>query len=81
MKNAKYIEAHYTKTLQFDIGFLNIDWKDVKNHWVKWRTLYIELNNGKIIETDNAIQVGVDWQWSGETEVLDKDFSELHHRR
>lgn len=77
MKEAKYIEAHYTETLQFDIEYLNIDWKDVKDHWVKWATLYIELNNGKIIETDNAIQVGVDWKWSGETDVFDKDFSRI----
>ena len=38
-------------------------------------------DSGKIIETDNAIEVGVDWKWSGETTVFDKDFSELKHRR
>jgi len=72
---AKYIEADYTQTLQFDLEDLDIDWKDVKDYWVKWATLHIELKNGEVIETDNYRECDTDWKRPDITSVLDENFN------
>jgi|TARA_R100000278_G_scaffold34346_1_gene30901 hypothetical protein len=79
MKKAKHIEAYYTQTLQFDIEELDINWEDVKDYWVKWGTLFIQLSNDEIITLDDATECEIDWKWPNATSVLDKDFYEIEY--
>ena len=77
MSKARYIEADYTQTLRFDLEDLDIDWKDVKDYWVKWATLYIELKNGEVIEEDNYHECDMDWKWATNEQAYDEDFYEV----
>lgn len=77
MNKPRYIEAQYTQVLQFDIEDLDIDWKDVKDYWVKWTTLHIELKNGEVIETDNYHECDIDWKWSNKDQAYDENFYEV----
>ena len=79
MNKAKYIVAYYTQTLQFDIEQLDINWEDVKDYWVKWGTLFIQLSNDEIITRDDATECEIDWKWPNTTSVLDKDFYEIEY--
>ena len=74
MSKPRFIKAHYTQVLQFDIEDLDIDWKDVKDYWVSWTTLYIELKNGEVIETDNYHECDIDWKSPNEVQAYDEDF-------
>ena len=77
MSQTKYIEAHYTQVLQFDIEDLDIDWKDVKDYWVKWAKLHIELKNGEVVETEMYHECDMDWKHPDKTEAFDENFYEV----
>ena len=74
---ARYIEADYTQTLQFDLQDLDIDWKDVKEYWVKYATLYIALKDGRVIEQHNYHECDMDWKWARNEQAYDEDFDEV----
>ena len=77
MSKVKYIEANYTQVLQYDLEDLDIDWKDVKDYWVRWGKLSIELKNGDIIEEDNYHECDTDWKWANEVQAFDENFYEV----
>ena len=77
MNKARYIEAHYTQVLQYDLEDLDIDWDDVEDYSVKWTTLYIELKNGEVIETDIYQECDTDWKWANKVQAYDEDFNEV----
>ncbi|MAJ22636.1 MAG: hypothetical protein CMI75_02490 [Candidatus Pelagibacter sp.] len=77
MSIAKYIEAHYPQVLQFDIESINIDSKDIKDCWVKWAQLNIELKNGDVILVDNYHECDVDWKWADKVQAFDKHFNKV----
>ena len=77
MSKARYIEAHYTQVLQYDLEDLDIDWDDVEDYSVKWTTLYIELKNGEVIEIDNYQECDTDWKWANKVQSYDEDFNEV----
>jgi coenzyme F420-reducing hydrogenase beta subunit len=77
MSKVKYIEANYTQVLQYDLEDLDIDWKDVKDYWVRWGKLSIELKNGDIIEEDNYHECDTDWKSPNEVQAFDENFYEV----
>ena len=79
MNKARYIEAHYTQVLQYDLEDLDIDidWAEVEDYSVKWTTLYIELKNGEVIEIDNYQECDTDWKWATKVQAYDEDFNEV----
>jgi hypothetical protein len=77
MNKARYIEAHYTQVLQYDLEDLDIDWAEVEDYSVKWTTLYIELKNGEVIEIDNYQECDTDWKWANKVQAYDEDFNEV----
>jgi len=77
MNKPRYIEAHYTQVLQYDLEDLDIDWDDVADYSVKWTTLYIELKNGEFIETDIYQECDTDWKWANKVQAYDEDFNEV----
>ena len=74
MGKPRYIEADYTQTLRFDLEDLDIDWNDVKDYWVKWAILYIELKNGEVIEEHNYYECDMDWKCANNEQAYDEDF-------
>ena len=77
MNKARYIEAHYTQVLQYDLEDLDIDWDDVLDYDVKWTRLSIELKNGEVIEIDNYQECDTDWKWANKVQAYDEDFNEV----
>jgi len=77
MNKPRYIEAHYTQVLQYDLEDLDIDWDDVADYSVKWTTLYIELKNGEVIEVNNYHECDTDWKWANEVQAFDENFYEV----
>jgi len=77
MSKPKYIEAHYTQVLQYDLEDLGIDWDDVADYSVKWTKLYIELKNGDFVETDIYQECDTDWKWANKVQAYDEDFNEV----
>ena len=77
MSKPKYIEAHYTQVLQYDLEDLGIDWDDVADYSVKWTTLYIELKSGDFVETDIYQECDTDWKWANRVQAYDEDFNEV----
>ena len=77
MSKPRYIEAHYTQVLQFDIKDLDIDWKDVIGYDVKWTTLTIYLKNGEEIEVNNYHECDIDWKWADKAQAFDENFYEV----
>jgi len=77
MSKPKYIEAHYTQVLQYDLEDLGIDWDDVADYSVKWTTLNIELKSGDFVETDIYQECDTDWKWANKVQAYDEDFNEV----
>jgi len=77
MSKPRYIEAHYTQVLQYDLEDLGIDWKDVADYYVNWTTLYIELKNGEVIETDIYQECETDWKWANKVQAYDENFKKV----
>ena len=77
MSKPKYIEAHYTQVLQYDLEDLGIDWDDVADYSVKWTTLNIELKSGDFVETDIYQECDTDWKWANRVQAYDEDFNEV----
>ena len=77
MSKPRFIEAHYTQVLQYDLKDLGIDWDDVEDYDVKWTTLSIELKNGEVIETDIYQECDTDWKWANKVQAYDEDFNEV----
>ena len=77
MTKPRFIEAHYTQVLQYDLKDLGIDSDDVADYSVKWTTLYIELKNGEVIETDSYQECDTDWKWANKVQAYDEDFNEV----
>ena len=77
MGKPRFIEAHYTQVLQYDLKDLGIDWDDVADYDVKWTTLSIELKNGEVIETDIYQECDTDWKWANKVQAYDEDFNEV----
>ena len=77
MSKARYIEAHYTQVLQYDLKDLGIDWDDVLDYDVKWTRLSIELKNGEVIEIDSYQECDTDWKWANKVQAYDEDFNEV----
>jgi len=77
MTKPRYIEAHYTQVLQYDLEDLDIDWDDVEDYSVKWTTLSIELKNGEFIETDIYQGCDIDWKWANKVQAYDEYFNEV----
>ena len=77
MGKPRFIEAHYTQVLQYDLKDLGIDWDDVEDYDVKWTTLSIELKNGEVIETDIYQECDTDWKWANKVQAYDEDFNEV----
>ena len=77
MNKARYIEAHYTQVLQYDLEDLDIDWAEVEDYSVKWTRLSIELKNGEVIEIDNYQECDTDWKWANKVQAYDEDFNEV----
>ena len=77
MNKPRYIEAHYTQVLQYDLEDLDIDWDDVADYSVKWTTLYIELKNGEVIEVNIYDECDTDWKWANKVQAFDENFYEV----
>jgi len=77
MNKPRYIEAHYTQVLQYDLEDLDIDWDDVADYSVKWTTLSIELKNGEVIETDIYQECDTNWKWANKVQAYDEGFNEV----
>ena len=77
MSKPRYIEAHYTQVLQYDLEDLDIDWDDVLDYDVKWTRLSIELKNGEVIEIDSYQECDTDWKWANKVQAYDEDFNEV----
>ena len=77
MSKPRFIEAHYTQVLQYDLKDLGIDWDDVADYDVKWTTLSIELKNGEVIETDIYQECDTDWKWANKVQAFDENFYEV----
>jgi len=77
MSKPRFIEAHYTQVLQYDLKDLGIDWDDVEDYDVKWTTLSIELKNGEVVETDIYQECDTDWKWANKVQAYDEDFNEV----
>ena len=77
MSKPRFIEAHYTQVLQYDLKDLGIDWDDVADYDVKWTRLSIELKNGEVIETDIYQECDTDWKWANKVQAYDEDFNEV----
>jgi len=77
MNKPRYIEAHYTQVLQYDLEDLDIDWDDVADYSVKWTTLYIELKNGEVIEVNSYDECDTDWKWANKVQAFDENFYEV----
>ena len=77
MNKPRYIEAHYTQVLQYDLEDLDIDWKDVIDYDVKWTTLTIYLKNGEEIEVKSYHECDTDWKWANKVQAYDEDFKEV----
>ena len=77
MNKPRYIEAHYTQVLQYDLEDLDIDWDDVVDYSVKWTTLSIELKNGEVIEVNSYHECDTDWKWANEVQAFDENFYEV----
>ena len=77
MSKPRYIEAHYTQVLQYDLKDLGINWDDVVDYDVKWTTLSIELKNGEVIEIDNYQECDTDWKWANKVQAYDVGFNEV----
>ena len=77
MSKPRYIEAHYTQVLQYDLEDLDIDWDDVVDYDVKWTTLSIYLKNGSFIETDNCQECDIDWKSANKVQAYDEVFNEV----
>ena len=77
MSKTRYIEAHYTQVLQYDLKDLGIDWDDVEDYDVKWTTLSIELKNGEVVETDIYQECDTDWKWANEVQAYDENFKQV----
>ena len=77
MNKARYIEAHYTQVLQYDLEDLDIDWDDVLDYDVKWTRLSIELKNGEVIEIDSYQECDTDWKWANKVQAYDENFNEV----
>jgi hypothetical protein len=46
MSNPKYIQANYTRTIEFNLEELGIDWDKVKDFSIKYDNLTIYYKNG-----------------------------------
>ena len=77
MSKPRFIEAHYTQVLQYDLKDLGIDWDDVLDYDVKWTRLSIELKNGEVIEIDSYQECDTDWKWANKVQAFDKNFNEV----
>ena len=77
MSKPRYIEAHYTQVLQYDLEDLDIDWKEVIDYDVKWTTLTIYLKNGEEINIDNYHECDTDWKWANEVQAYDENFKQV----
>jgi len=77
MSKPRYIEAHYTQVLQYDLEDLGIDWDDVADYSVKWTKLSIYLKNEEVIEIDNYHECDTDWKWANEVQAYDENFKQV----
>jgi len=73
----KYIEAIYSQAVQFNLEKLEIDWKNVRDYWVKWSTLYIEYKDGSIEKYEPNYEPEIDWKHPTSYKAYDKDWKEV----
>ena len=53
----------------------HIDWGNVKQYWVKWGTLYLEMNNGDIQEITDSEEYETDYKRPMFSYLLDKNYN------
>ena len=77
MSKPRYIEAHYTQVLQYDLEDYDINWKDVIDYDVSWTKLSIYLKNEEVIEIDSYHECDTDWKSPNEVQAYDENFYEV----
>ena len=73
MSKPKTIQAEYCETVSYNVE--HIDWDNVKQYWVKWGTLYLEMNNGDIQEITDSEEYETDYKRPMFSYLLDKNYN------
>ena len=69
----RYLECIYEAPITFDLEELGIDWYNVKNHHVKYGTLFVEFKDGKSEQYDGDIG-DVDYKWAVRESIFTEDW-------
>lgn len=71
MDKPKTIQAEYHEIVSYDVD--HIDWDNVKKYWIKWGTLYLEMNNGDIQKITDSEEYETDYKRPMFSYLLDKN--------
>jgi hypothetical protein len=77
MSKAKYIQANYTQTIEFDLEELGIDWDKVEDYSIRYSELNILYKDGTEETFQSTNDYEVDWKWADSEEIFDKYWYEI----
>ena len=75
MSKPKYIQANYTRTIEFNLEELGIDWDKVKDFSVKYDTLIIYYKD----DTEESFTNCSDWE-ENIFNVFDEDWDKVEEK-
>ena len=77
-KKAKWASAHFTVYASFEIPE-DIDRDEVKQTWVKWGTLWIEMKDGTKHEVGyDLTDEDIEWKYPSSEQLYDEDWNEVY---
>ena len=68
------IVADYVDHIEFDVS--HVDMSQVRETWIKWGTLNLEMKDGSRISIDGSELEG-DYKWPIEKHFYDEDYNHL----
>jgi|3_EtaG_2_1085321.scaffolds.fasta_scaffold02804_13 hypothetical protein len=79
-----HVEAMYTTCILYPVKEIeqkfNVSWEDVKDYWIKWGTLYLEMFDGTIYNFERKIddswdlRDNIDWKRPSTMNLLSDDY-------
>ena len=77
MSKPKYIQANYTRTLEFNLEELGIDWDKVEDYSIKYSKLNIFYKDETAQTFSSTTDYEIDWKRADSEVVLDEYWSEV----
>jgi len=76
MSKAKFINAIFGMSVEFDLEELNIDWEEVEDYYIKWMVLHVSFKDGSNQDYKPTNEGELDAKWAVEETIYDDEYRE-----